>query len=218
MLYFVPTPIGNLADITLRALEVLKSVDTIACENPRHTQILLKHYQIAKPLVQINQHSLERSVAKVVAQLQAGRNVAYVSDAGTPGISDPGNELVRAVLVANIPFTALPGASALLPAVVGSALVTKDFYFGGFLPQKKGRQKLLTHLLTLNFPIVVYESPYRMTKLLQELVTLGAGEKQVCIVKELSKIHEQYLRGSAAELASKYANEQWKGEYVVIIN
>ncbi len=218
MLYLVPTPIGNLSDITLRALEVLREVDIIVCENPRHSQILLKHYQISKPVWQLNQHSLDSSIQKVIANLTSGRNIAYLSDAGTPGISDPGHELVRAARAVNQKFTVLPGANAVLPAAVGSGLISKDFYFGGFLPQKKGRQKLLTFLLTLPFPIVVYESPYRISKLLQELVILGAGEREVVLVKELSKIYEEYISGFAAELATKYADQQWKGEYVVVIN
>lgn len=217
MLYFVPTPIGNLSDITLRALDVLREADIIVCENPRHSQVLFKHYQISKPVWQLNQHSLESSIQKVIANLAAGRKIAYLSDAGTPGISDPGHELISAAKAANQAFTVLPGANAVLPAVVGSGLVSKDFYFGGFLPQKKGRQKLLTFLLTLPFPIVVYESPYRIGKILQELVTLGAGERQVVLAKELSKLYEEYISGSASELATKYVNQQWKGEYVVVI-
>lgn len=217
MLYLVPTPIGNLSDITLRALDILREVDIIVCENPRHSQILLKHYQISKPVWQLNQHSLDSSIQKVIANLEAGRKIAYLSDAGTPGISDPGNELISAAKAAQQQFTVLPGANAVLPAVVGSGLVSKDFYFGGFLPQKKGRQKLLTFLLTLPFPIVVYESPYRISKLLQELVTLGAGERQVVLAKELSKLYEEYISGTASELATQYNDQQWKGEYVVVI-
>lgn len=217
MLYFVPTPIGNLSDITLRALEALKSADILVCENPRHSQVLLKHYEISKPVWQINQHSLESSIQKVIANLQSGRTIAYLSDAGTPGISDPGHELIQAALQANIKFTVLPGASAVLPAAVASGLISKDFYFGGFLPLKKGRQKLLTSLLLLPFPVVVYESPYRMSKLLRELVDLGAGERKVCIARELSKLYEEYIYGTASDLFAKHGEREWKGEYVVVI-
>lgn len=217
MLYLVPTPIGNLKDITLRALEVLNSVEVVYCENPRHSLRLFQAHSIQKSLKQLNQHSQEYDYLKVIDKLKQGVDIAYISDAGTPGISDPGNELVKYAIQHEQAFTVLPGANAILPAAVASGFLSKEFYFAGFLPLKKGRMKELSRLLELNVPVVFYESPYRMSKLLQQLVDSEAGERKICIVRELSKIHEEYIRGRAAELKDKYEDKVWKGELVVII-
>ncbi|MBI4836636.1 MAG: 16S rRNA (cytidine(1402)-2'-O)-methyltransferase [Candidatus Abawacabacteria bacterium] len=217
MLYFIPTPIGNLKDITLRALEVLKSVDLILCENPRHSQKLLQAHEIKKQTKQFNQFSSDKLVFDILAQVKAGKEVAYISDAGMPGISDPGTTLVAQAIEKQIPFTVLPGSNASLPAVVASGFLVKEFYFAGFLPLKKGRQKKLTELLQLPVPVVLYESPYRLNKLLSELVTLRAGDRPVYIGRELSKLHEEHIYGTAQALAKKYADKQWKGELVIVL-
>lgn len=218
MLYLLPTPIGNLKDITLRTLEILKSVEVIYCENPRHSMRLMQAYEITKHLKQLNQHSQAREYIYILEQLAAGKDIAYISDAGMPGISDPGSELISKAIERSLPFTVLPGSNAILPAVVASGFLSKEFYFAGFLPQKKGRQKRLSELLQLSCPVVFYESPYRVNKLLLQLVDAKAGDRQVCLVRELTKIYEEYIRGTAAELTEKYKDHEWKGEFVVILN
>ncbi|MBP6085374.1 16S rRNA (cytidine(1402)-2'-O)-methyltransferase [Candidatus Gracilibacteria bacterium] len=218
MLYFVPTPIGNLKDITLRALEVLQSVDLILCENPHHSQKLLQAHQIAKPTRQCNQFANEQLFASIASALSSGQSIAYISDAGMPGISDPGSELISFAIQNKLPFTVLPGANACLPTLVASGFLRKEFYFAGFLPLKKGRKTQISKLLVFTCPVVLYESPYRINKLLAELVAVGAGNRQVMIGRELTKMYEEYIHGSAEELAVRYQDKVWKGELVVVID
>ncbi len=217
MLYLIPTPIGNLKDVTLRALETLKEVECVYAENPRHSLKLLHSFSIEKPLYQLNQHSKAGDYLKVIDKMQHGTQVAYISDAGTPGISDPGHELIRYAIAHGISFSVLPGANAVLPAVVASGFVSKDFYFAGFLPLKKGRKTAIERLLNLYMPVVLYESPYRMSKLLGQLVEAGAGDRQIFIGRELSKLHEEYIRGTAQNLQQQLADKLWRGELVVVI-
>lgn len=217
MLYIVPTPIGNLKDITLRALEALKSCDSIACENTHHSQVLLKEYEIKKPIQQISQHSSENQIKKLLEEVRAGKNIVYITDAGMPLVSDPGYLLVAEAVKSNVPFTVLPGPNAALTSLVASGFLQKEFYFAGFLPLKKGRQKTLEYLLNLEVPVVLYESPYRMNKLLEEIIKFGQGERNVFIGRELTKMFEDYIRGTAKELSEKYAGKEWKGECTVVI-
>ncbi len=217
MLFIVPTPIGNLKDITLRALDVLKTCDIIACENTRHSQILLKEYSIQKQIVNISQHSSEQQIRRLLAEVKAGKNLAYITDAGMPLISDPGYLLVAEAIKNNIPLSVLPGPNAALTALVASGFLQKEFYFGGFLPLKKGRKKTLEHLLSLGVPVVLYESPYRMNKLLEEIIQFGHGERAICVGRELTKMFEEYIRGTVNELSTKHAGKEWKGECTVVI-
>src|SRR3990172_7037265 len=217
MLYIVATPIGNLKDITLRALDVLKSCAIIACENTRHSQILLTEYAIQKHIVNISQHSSEQQIHRLLEDVKSGKNIAYITDAGMPLVSDPGYLLVAGAVKEKVPFTVLPGPNAALTALVASGFLQKEFYFGGFLPLKKGRKKTLEGLLNLGVPVVLYESPYRMNKLLEEIVTFGHGDRNICVGRELTKMYEEYIRGTAGELSTKYAGKEWKGECTVVI-
>lgn len=219
MLYIVPTPIGNLQDITLRALETLKSADAILCEDTRRTQILLSHFGISKPTYRYNEND-ERSIARCLEALKSGKNCALVSDCGTPCISDPGWKLVKEALKAGVQVTALPGPSALACALSGAGLTGGAFTFLGFLPRKPGRAaKLLTAAAALKHPVVVYESPYRVVKMLQ-LISKTLGENTpVVLARELTKVYEEYLRGSAGELAVQLAQKnKVQGEFVMIID
>lgn len=218
MLYLVPTPIGNLKDITLRALDVLKTCDVIACENTRHSQILLKEYSIQKQIINISQHSSEQQIHRLLQDVKNERNIAYITDAGMPLVSDPGYLLVTEAIKGNIPFTVLPGPNAALTSLVASGFLQKEFYFTGFLPLKKGRKKTLEKLLNLDVPVVLYESPYRINKLLQEIIDFGHGERNVFIGRELTKIFEEYVRGTVKEVSTKYQGKEWKGECTVVIN
>ena len=219
MLYIVPTPIGNLRDITLRALDVLQACDGVLCEDTRRTQTLLTHFQIHKPLYRYNEND-ERSVARCLEALQAGKNCALVSDCGTPCISDPGWKLVKAAVAAGVAVTALPGPSALACALSGAGLTGGAFTFLGFLPRKPGKAaKLLNAAASLKHPVVVYESPYRVVKML-ELIAKTLGENiPVVAAREISKVYEEYLRGTAQELAGKFARQKKvQGEFVLIID
>ena len=219
MLYIVPTPIGNLRDITLRALDVLQACDAVLCEDTRRTQTLLTHFQIHKPLYRYNEND-ERSVARCLEALQGGKNCALVSDCGTPCISDPGWKLVKAAVAAHIPVTALPGPSAVACALSGAGLTGGAFTFLGFLPRKPGKAaKLLTQAAALKHPVVVYESPYRVVKML-ELITRILGEQiPVIVAREISKVYEEYARGTAAELAAQFGQKnKVQGEFVLIVD
>ncbi len=219
MLYIVPTPLGNLRDITLRALDVLQTVDAVLCEDTRRTQTLLTHFQIHKPLYRYNEND-ERSVARCLQALEAGKNCALVSDCGTPCISDPGWKLVQAAVGANIPVTALPGPSAVACALSGAGLTGGAFTFLGFLPRKPGKAaKLLSAAAELQHPVVVYESPYRVVKML-ELIAKTLGENiPVVVAREISKVYEEYLRGTAGGLAAQFAKKnKVQGEFVLIID
>jgi 16S rRNA (cytidine1402-2'-O)-methyltransferase len=216
-LYLVPTPIGNIADITLRALEVLKSVDVILCEDTRTSGHLLKHYDIQKPLYAHHQHNEHSSIASLVSQLQGGRSFALITDAGTPGISDPGFLLVRACVEAQVPVECLPGATAFVPALVQSGLPNSSFVFEGFLPPKKGRKTKLEQLAIEERTIVLYESPHRLTKTLLELAQYFGSHRKASVSRELTKMFEDTQRGSLEDLAKFYEQKPAKGEIVMVI-
>ncbi|MFM8451146.1 MAG: 16S rRNA (cytidine(1402)-2'-O)-methyltransferase [Haliscomenobacter sp.] len=220
MLYLVPTPIGNLEDITLRAIRVLKEVDLILAEDTRTSRKLLDHLSIETPLKAFHAHNEHQVTTYFVELMQAGRRVALVSDAGTPGISDPGFLLVRACVQANIEVCCLPGPSALIPALVVSGLSCDRFHFEGFLPHKKGRQTRLKYLSTLDHTVVLYESPHRLVKCLDELAALCGPDRPACVCRELSKRHEEIHRGSLDELKSYFAEnpDKVRGEMVLVID
>ena len=219
MLYIVPTPIGNLQDITLRALEVLKSADVVFCEDTRRTQILLSHFAVSKPTVRYNEND-DRSVLRCVEQLKGGKTAALVSDCGTPCISDPGWKLVKAAVEAGIKVSSLPGPSAVACALAGAGITGGAFTFLGFLPRKPGKAaKMIAGAYALNVPVVIYESPYRVLKML-ELIgkTLGENTPMV-IARELSKVYEEWLRGPVSELIKTLsARPKVQGEFVLIID
>ena len=217
MLYLVPTPIGNLKDITLRALDVLKEVDLILAEDTRTTSHLLTHYQINKPLSPYHQHNEHKVLNHLVAQLQEGKKMAVVTDAGTPGISDPAFLLVRECVRAGIKVECLPGATAFVPALVNSGLPVNSFVFEGFLPVKKGRQTLLKKLAEEERTIVFYESPNRLVKTLEELMVYFGQERQCSVSRELTKMFEENKRGSLAEIAAWFREKPVKGEIVVVV-
>lgn len=216
-LILVPTPIGNLGDMTPRAIDVLKSCDTVLAEDTRTTGKLLRHFGVDAPLKSFHQHNEHRSLEVILSQLKAGSTFALCSDAGTPGISDPGFLLVRACVEAGVDVECLPGATAFVPALVLSGLPCDRFYFEGFLPHKKGRQKRLTALIEMPCTVVLYESPHRVIKLLDQLRDLGAGERQVALSRELSKLHEETLRGTVEELLEHLQAHPPRGEYVVVL-
>lgn len=217
MLYLVPTPIGNLKDITLRALEVLKEVDVILAEDTRNTSRLLNHYEITKPLSPYHQHNEHKILQHLIDQLTAGKNMAVVTDAGTPGISDPAFLLVRECIKNNVKVECLPGATAFVPALVNSGLPINRFVFEGFLPLKKGRQTLLKKLAEEERTIVLYESPMRLVKTLDELAQYF-GETRLCSVsRELSKLYEENKRGTLKEVSDYFKTKEVKGEIVLIV-
>lgn len=219
MLYIIPTPVGNLEDITLRALRLLKEVDVILAEDTRTSRKLLQHYEISTPLRAHHAHNENHAAAGLVQEIAAGSTMALVSDAGTPGISDPGFSLVRACVEAGVRVECLPGATAIIPALVGSGLPCNRFYFEGFLPHKKGRQTRLEYLAELPCTIAMYESPHRLAKCLQQLADHCGGERQAVVCRELSKLYEEYARGTLAELIEQVANNKLKakGEIVIVI-
>lgn len=219
MLYIVPTPIGNLQDITLRALETLKSADAVLCEDTRRTQILLSHFGISKPTYRYNENDA-RSVARCLETLKSGENCALVSDCGTPCISDPGWKLVKEAVAAGIKVSSLPGPSAVACALAGAGITGGAFTFLGFLPRKAGKAaRLVAAAYELKNPVVLYESPYRVVKML-ELVAQTLGENTpVILARELSKIYEEWLRGTAAGLAAELGKKsKVQGEFVMIID
>lgn len=216
-LYIVPTPIGNLEDITLRAINVLREVDFILAEDTRTTSHLLRHLGIEKPLHshhKFNEHATVGRVAEAIAQ---GKNVALVSDAGTPGISDPGFLLVRRCVEEGIDVVTLPGATALIPAVVQSGFPCDRFCFEGFLPQKKGRMKRLEELSTETRTLVLYESPYRVVKCLEQLAETFGAERRVAVVREKTKKFEESVRGTIAEVVDHFRENEPKGEFVIVV-
>jgi 16S rRNA (cytidine1402-2'-O)-methyltransferase len=217
-LYLVPTPIGNLGDITLRALEILKSVDVILAEDTRTSGILLKHYQIAKPLQSFHIFNEHKTVNKLIDRLKGGEVFALISDAGTPGISDPGFLLVREALKAGIKIDCLPGATALIPALVKSGFPTDRFVFEGFLPHKKGRQTLLKKLAEEDRTIIFYESPHRLIKALEQLKEFFGADRQASVSRELSKKFEETKTGTAQELLDYFSAKEVKGEIVVVVS
>ena len=216
-LYLVPTPIGNLDDITLRAVSVLRSVDLILAEDTRTTSVLLRHLGIEKPLRshhKFNEHATAQLFSEIVA---AGRDVALVSDAGTPGISDPGFLLVRTCVEQGVEVETLPGATALIPALVDSGFPCDRFCFEGFLPQKKGRNKRLSELADEERTMVFYESPYRVVKCLEQFVETFGAERPVSVSRELTKKFEQTVRGSVAEVLAHFRANEPKGEFVIVL-
>lgn len=217
MLYLVPTPIGNLKDITLRSLEVLKECDAILCEDTRTSGKLLQHYQISKPLFPFHQHNEHKILDNVVQQLKSGKTLALITDAGTPGISDPAFLLVRACIADDIKVECLPGATAFVPALVNSGLPVNRFCFEGFLPLKKGRQTMLKKLAEEERTIVLYESPMRLVKTLKELVEYTGADRQCSVSRELTKMFEETKRGTLAEVAEYFSQKTVKGEIVIVM-
>lgn len=216
-LYLVPSPIGNLGDITYRAVEVLRSVDAILCEDTRTSSVLLNHYNIHKPLYPHHQHNEHKTLEKVLEELQAGKKLALLTDAGTPAISDPGFLLVRECVRLGIEVECLPGASAVLPALVQSGLPASSFCFEGFPPQKKGRQTFFKKLAEEERTIILYESPHRLVKTLNEMAEHLGAERPAAVCRELTKMFEETRRGTLAELAAHYEATPPKGEIVVVV-
>ena len=216
-LFLVPTPIGNLGDITMRALEVLRSAGLILAEDTRTTRILLDHYDIRVPLRSHHKFNEHRTIEALCDGMEEGTVTALVSDAGTPGISDPGFLIVRECLERNIPVEALPGPTAFVPALVSSGLPCDRFCFEGFLPQKKGRQKRLASLATEERTMIFYESPFRVLKTLEQLETVLGGERRASASREMTKIHEETIRGSLASLAAHFRETAPRGEFVIVV-
>jgi 16S rRNA (cytidine1402-2'-O)-methyltransferase len=217
ILYIVATPIGNLADLTFRAKEILEQADLVACEDTRHSGILLSHYKIDTPRLSFHSHSGQAKVDKIMAYLEDGKNVALISDAGTPGISDPGYVLVQAALEAGVEVIPIPGASAVITALCASGLPTDKFLYLGFLPVKKGRQTIFKKIAESEYTVVFYEPPHRLKKTLEQLGEFLDANAQVAVAKELTKIHEHYYRGTLKEVLTMLP-ENVKGEYVVMIH
>ncbi len=217
MLYVVATPIGNLGDITLRALECLKSAEVIAAEDTRHSGLMLRHFEIKKPLVSFHEHNEAMRTAQLIERLAAGEDVALITDAGMPGLSDPGARLVRECIKRGLPFTIVPGPSSILTALVGSGFEMEKFCFRGFLPVKSGqRQRELRAAAEREETTIFFESPHRLAK------TLAAGaeimpERQLCVARELTKKFEEFRRGTAAELLAFYSARAVKGEIVLVV-
>jgi len=217
MLYIVPSPIGNLADISFRAIATLKQVDLILAEDTRTSSVLLRHYDIQKPVTPYHQHNEHKIVAHLADQLRAGKTMALLTDAGTPGISDPAFLLVRECVRNDIRVECLPGATAFVPALVNSGLPIHRFCFEGFLPLKKGRQTLFKKLSEEERTIVFYESPMRLVKTLQECIQYFGAERQCCVSRELTKMFEENERGSLQEVCDYFSSKPVKGEIVVVI-
>lgn len=216
-LYLIPTPVGNMEDITLRALRLLKEVDLILAEDTRTTAKLLKHYEITTPLLSHHKYNEHQQVERIAERLKQGENIALVSDAGTPGISDPGFLLTRTCVEKGITTECLPGATAFVPALVNSGFPCDRFCFEGFLPQKKGRQKKLNALAEEKRTLIFYESPFRLVKSLEQMAqTFGPG-RYACVAREISKVFEEFRRGTLEELALYYSQQGIKGEIVLIV-
>jgi len=216
-LYLVPTPIGNLEDMTYRSVRILNEVDVILCEDTRTSSRLLQHYGIQKRLISHHQHNEHKAVEKVIEHLQNGETIALITDAGTPGISDPGFLLTRACAEADIEVETLPGATAFVPALVNSGLPCDKFCFEGFLPHKKGRHTRLTQLAEEERTIVFYESTHRIVKSLSQMAEYFGAERKASVSRELTKMHEETVRGTLTELAQYYTDHISKGEFVVIV-
>lgn len=216
-LYLIPTPIGNLEDITLRALRILKEVDLILAEDTRTSSKLLRHYGIDKRVLAHHQFNEHKTVENLVRQLSEGTSMAMISDAGTPGISDPGFLLTRACIQAGITVECLPGPTAFVPALVNSGLPSDRFLFEGFLPHKKGRQTRLKELARQPYTFILYESPFRLAKSLEQLAEYLGAERQACVSRELTKIYEENRRGTLTELAQWYKAHPPKGEIVLVV-
>lgn len=217
ILYIVPTPVGNLEDMTLRAIRILKEVDLILAEDTRTSGKLLKHFEIQNHLMSHHKFNEHGTSAGIVERLKGGQNIALISDAGTPGISDPGFFLAREAAAAGIKVECLPGATAVIPALVSSGLPCDRFAFEGFLPQKKGRQTKLQSLVEEKRTMAFYESPYRVLKTLQQFAEVFGEDRQAATCREISKIHEECLRGTLAELIEHFKATAPKGEFVIIV-
>ena len=218
MLYVVGTPIGNLSDITLRALEVLKSVDVIAAEDTRRSGMLLKHFEIKKPFVSYHEHNEAMRAAQLIERIATGENIALITDAGMPGLSDPGARLIRECIKRELPFAIIPGPSSILTALVGSGFSTERFYFGGFLPVKSGqRERELRAAAARDETTIFFESPHRLTKTLSACAVL-MPDRQLCVARELTKKFEEFRRGAASKLLAHYEARPPKGEIVLIIS
>jgi 16S rRNA (cytidine1402-2'-O)-methyltransferase len=217
MLYLVPTPLGNLKDMTFRGVEVLQLVDVILCEDTRTSSKLLQHYQIQKPLSPYHQHNEHKIVGHLIDQLKGGKTFALITDAGTPGISDPAFLLVRDCIKEGIKVECLPGATAFVPALVNSGIPTNRFVFEGFLPLKKGRQTLLKQLAVEPRTIILYESPMRLVKTLKELATYFGADRIASVSRELTKMFEENKQGSLADLAVYFESKTVKGEIVIVV-
>jgi 16S rRNA (cytidine1402-2'-O)-methyltransferase len=216
-LYIVSTPIGNLNDITFRAVEVLKQVDLIACEDTRRTKILLEKFGLAKNLISYYNYNERQRAEEIIRELKSGKNVALVSDSGTPGISDPGFVLIKRAIEENITVIPIPGPTAFICALVGSGLPMDEFVFVGFLPHKKGRKTKLKKLSDEERTIILYESPHRLIKTLNEILEIF-GDREIAVAKELTKIHEEFFRGKISEVLKKLTPDKIKGEFVIVIS
>ena len=217
ILYIVPTPVGNMEDMTFRAVRILKEADLVLAEDTRTSGILLKHYDIRNQLMSHHKFNEHGTSAGVVSRLLAGENVALISDAGTPGISDPGFFLVREAVRAGVEVQCLPGATAFVPALVSSGLPCDRFCFEGFLPQKKGRQSKIESLKEEQRTMIFYESPYRLVKTLEQFALAYGADRQVSVCREISKVHEESVRGSLEEVIAHFKEKEPKGEIVIVL-
>ncbi len=216
-LFIIPSPIGNLADMTYRAVKVLETVELVLAEDTRTSGILLKHYHISKPVTPYHQHNEHKVLQHLVQQLQSGRQMALLTDAGTPGVSDPGFLLVRECIRAGIPVECLPGATAFVPALVNSGIPMNRFSFEGFLPPKKGRHTLLTKLGTEDRAMIFYESPHRLVKTLEDFIEYFGADRQCCVSRELTKMFEENKRGTLQEVHDYFQEKGVKGEIVIVV-
>jgi 16S rRNA (cytidine1402-2'-O)-methyltransferase len=217
MLYLVPTPIGNLKDVTLRALEILQSVDVILCEDTRTSSKFLQHHSIKKPLVSYHMHNEHKVVSNLVDEMAMGKNMALITDAGTPGVSDPAFLIVRECIKKEVKVESLPGATAFVPALVNSGLPTNRFCFEGFLPPKKGRMTLLKKLAVEERTMIIYESPMRLVKTLNEFITYFGAERQCSVSREITKMFEETKRGTLQEVSAYFQEKTVKGEIVIVL-
>ena len=216
-LYIVPTPIGNLEDMTIRAIRILKEVDLILAEDTRTSSKLLNHYDISNKLYPYHQFNEHKVVTALVKRMLAGETMALITDAGTPGISDPGYLLIRECVKNDINIDCLPGATAFIPALVNSGFPTDKFFFEGFLPHKKGRESRLKYLSEIPYTIVFYESPHRLNKTLAQFILHFGPERKASVSREISKLHEETIRGTLQEVAGNYQDKTVKGEIVIIV-
>ena len=216
-LYIVPTPIGNLEDITFRAIRILKEADLILAEDTRTSGKLLKHFEIGTHMHSHHMHNEHKTIDNIISRLKAGETIALISDAGTPAISDPGFLITRACIENNIEVECLPGATAFVPALVNSGLPNDKFIFEGFLPEKKGRQTRYLALAEETRTMIMYVSPHKLLKTLAEFITYFGAERQICVSRELSKLHEENYRGTVQEVLTHFENKPIKGEIVVVV-
>ena len=217
-LFIVPTPVGNLEDITYRAIRILEEVDLVLAEDTRKTGILLKHYNLTKKSLSHHKFNEHKFLVSLISRISCGETIALVSEAGTPGISDPGYLLIRECLRNDIEVEALPGPTAFLPALVASGLPCDRFCFEGFLPQKKGRQKKLEELKNESRTMIFYESPYRVQKSLEQFSGVFGDDRPACLARELTKIHEEYIRGSLNEILETVRHREIKGECIILVS